>query len=414
MPYLQFICSEANKLTNCGIYYARQLYFKSRRIISKLDLNYECKSNIHFKFLYSQVAQQALMSVAESFASYKGLLKAFELGKISDKPRLPSYRTKGGLTVVSYPKQALKLKEGLIFIPLGKKVKACFGVTSFTLKMPSNLKFGDIKELRILPRNRCFYAEFVYEVQLEQADVDIERVLGIDCGVTNWLACVSNIGTSFIVDGNCIKSLNRWYNKQISTLKEGRPQGFWSNQLAGITEKRNRQIRDAINKAARLVINHCVEHHIGTIVFGWNKGQRQGVELGKATQSFVQIPTARLKERINQLCQQYGIRFVETEESYTSKSSFLDNDPLPTIDEKLKEQEYKFSGKRVARGLYKTANNWYINADAQAAANIIRKVSTTLNLNLSGVSRASLTTPQRILLWSAKRKREAASVYSAA
>ncbi|GGA38205.1 hypothetical protein [Okeania sp. KiyG1] len=49
--------------------------------------------------------------------------------------------------------------------------------------------------------------------------------------------------------------MNRWYNKQVSTIKENRPQGFWSNKLAAITEKRNRQIRDGINKAARIVIN---------------------------------------------------------------------------------------------------------------------------------------------------------------
>ncbi|GFZ95046.1 hypothetical protein [Okeania sp. KiyG1] len=50
-----------------------------------------------------------------------------------------------------------------------------------------------------------------------------------------------------------------WYNKQVSTLKENQPTGFWSNKLAAITEKRNRQIRDGINKAARIVINHCLK-----------------------------------------------------------------------------------------------------------------------------------------------------------
>lgn len=148
-------------------------------------------------------------------------------------------------------------------------------------------------------------------------------------------------------------------------------------------------MRDAINKAARLVINHCIEHRIGTIVFGWNQGQRQEIKLGKNNQSFVQIPTARLKERISQLCKQYGIRFVETEEANTSAASFLDGDSLPKHGEK--PEGWKASGKRVKRGLYRTANNWYINCDAQAAANIIRKVSTTLGLDLSGVSRAYLT-----------------------
>ncbi len=404
-PFLQFVCTEANKLTNCGIYYARQLFFKTGRIISKLDLNYEYKNNLHFQFLGAQTAQQTLMTVAESFTSYKRLKKAFEQGKLADKPRLPNYRTKGGLTVVTYPKQSLKLKDGMIRVPLGMKVKACFKIDAFSLPMPSNLKFEDIKELRILPRNRCFYAEFVYKLKPQAVEVDPNRVLGIDVGINNWLTCVSNTGISFIIDGKHVKSLNRWYNKQISTLKDGKPQGFWSNRLAAITEKRNRQMRDAVNKAARLVIKHCIENRIGMIVFGWNKGQKQEANLGaKTNQKFVQIPTAKLKDRLAQLCEQYGIEFIETEESYTSKASFVDSDQLPTIGEK--PDGWKESGKRVKRGLYRTAMNWYVNADCNGAANILRKVSTTFGFNLDGVSRGALTRPTRISIWvTAKNER---------
>ncbi len=78
-------------------------------------------------------------------------------------------------------------------------------------------------------------------------------------------------------------------------------------------------MRDAVNKAARIVINHCIENKIGSIVFGWNTGQKDSSNMGKKNnQKFVQIPTAKLKDRISQLCQQCGIEFIETEESYTS------------------------------------------------------------------------------------------------
>lgn len=331
---LEFICQQANSLTNCGIYYARQLYFKAHKLIGKYDLEAEYKTNKHFKALYSQAAQQILRSVAESFESFKKLKSVFNRGELVDKPRPPSYRKSGGLALVTYPKQALKLVDSRIRIPLGKQVKCWFGLDCFFVKMPSNLKFADIKELRILPRNRCFYVEFVYKTNVIEVDVDTNNVLGIDPGLSNWLTCISNVGTSFIVDGRHVKSLNRWYNKRVSTFKENKPQGFWSNRLAAITEKRNGQMKDAVNKAARLVVNHCIEHRIGTIAFGWNQGQRQQVNLGKTNQFFVQIPTARLKERINQLCQQYGIRFVETEEANTSAASFLDNDTLPKHGEK--------------------------------------------------------------------------------
>lgn len=272
--------------------------------------------------------------------------------------------------------------------------------------MPSNLGFADIKELRILPRNGCFYAEFVYKQ--EQVDIFLgkDKVLGIDPGLNNWLTCLSNTGLSFIIDGKHIKSLNRWYNKQVSRLKENKPQGFWSKKLATITKKRNRQMRSGVNKAARLVINCCLENQIGTLVFGWNQGSKQEINLGKQNnQKIVQVPTAKLKTRIAQLCEQYGINFVETEESYTSKASFLDNDVLPNYGEK--PDNWKPSGRRTKRGLYRTALNWYVNADANGAANILKKVSTTLGFDLSEVSRAALTQPQRIKLWSVKKKREA-------
>ncbi len=400
---IEYICSESNKVFNCAVYYARQVYFKAHRYISKAELDEELKNNRHFQAMYSQAAQQTCHSVFESLKSFKALNKLFKQGKLADKPKPPKYR-KAGLNVVSYPKQALKMIDGQIRIPLGSKVRTWFGIDSFSIPMPTNLEFKNIRELRILPRNQCFYAEFVYKLDTIETSLNPDNALGIDPGMDNWLTCVSTVGTSFIVDGKHIKSLNRWYNKKVSTLKEGKPQGFWPKKLAHLTEKRNRQMRDAVNKAARLVIKHCLENQIGTIVFGWNQGQKQDSNLGsKNNQKWVQVPTARLKARIQQLCKQHGIQFVETEESYTSKCSFVDGDYLPKYGEK--PDNWKPSGRRVKRGLYRTALNWYINADCNACGNILRKVATMLGLNLSGVGRVPLTAPQRISLWSAKKTR---------
>ncbi len=209
---------------------------------------------------------------------------------------------------------------------------------------------------------------------------------------------MSNLGTSFIIDGKHLKSKNQWYNKQIATIKEDKPQGFWSKKLAGVTEKRNRQMRDAVNKAARLVINHCLKHGIGRIVFGWNKRQKNSIDIGaKNNQKFVQIPTAKLKERISQLWELYGIELIETEESYTSQASFLDDDFLPTIGEK--PESWKPSGQRVKRGLYQTQNGLLVNADLNDAANILKKVATTLKFSFEGVSNGTLIMPLRVRFW---------------
>jgi putative transposase len=334
---LEFLCSESSKLINCGTYYARQLFFKTGSIPSRAQLHKVLgtdNQNIHYKAFYSDTAQQILTSVAESFQSYLSLLTRFKEGTVTQHPRLPGYR-QGGLALVTFTGRSVKLKDGMLRFPLGKQVKAWFAIDAFYLPMPSNLEHSSIREYRILPRNGCFYLELVYQKPAIQSDVNLDSVLMIDHGMDNWITCVSNIGISFIVDGRHLKSINQGYNKRVATLMSGKDNGFWSKRLERLTESRNRTMRDAVNKAARKVIARCLSSKIGTVVFGWNKHQKNSINLGtKTNQKFVQIPTGRLKERIAQLCQQYGIKFVETEESYTSKTSFIDADELPKFGEK--------------------------------------------------------------------------------
>ena len=399
---IEYLCHESNSLYNCSVYYARQIWFKTGKIVSGFDLTAQMKNNKHFHAGYASAMQQTCLSVGEAFKSFKQLLAKSKKGELNQKPRVHNYRKPGGLFTVTYPKKWLKLVNNLIRFPLGNKVKAWFGITEFFLPMPSNLEWSDIKEIRILPRNREFYAEFVYQTEKSIIEIDKSKVIGIDHGIDNWLTCVSNVGTSFIIDGLHLKSLNQWYNKTVANIKEGKPQGFWSNLLAAITEKRNRQMRNAVNKAARIVINHCIDNKIGTIVFGWNQRQKDSADLGKKNnQKFVQIPTAKLKGRIAQLCEQSGIVFVETEESYTSKTSFLDNDVLHTFG--AKPEGWKSSGIRITRGQFRTSTGIKINADCNGAVNIIKKVAAIFKFDLSGVGRGALSAPKKVLLWTLQK-----------
>ncbi|MEG4529382.1 transposase [Microcoleus sp. D2_18a_D3] len=398
---LEYLCSESAKLTNCGIYYSRQIYFKTGKIPNRAKLHKVLGTedrNLHYQAFYSDTAQQILTGVAESFKSFMGLLRGIKNGTVTQHPKLPGYR-KGGMALVTFTGRSVKLKNGMLRFPLGSKVKAWFGLDAFFLPMPSNLDFTTIREYRILPRNGCFYLELIYKTEDVQANVDPAKCLAIDHGIDNWLTCLSNIGTSFIVDGKHLKSLNQGYNKRVAFLMKGKANGYWSKRLAGLTEKRNRQMRDAVNKAARKVIQHCLDNQIGPVIFGWNKGQKESVNMGSKThQKFVQIPTGRLKDRIAQLCEQYGLRFVEAEESYSSKASFVDNDLLPKFGEK--PEGWLPSGKRIKRGLYRTAQGWLINADCNGCANIARKVAIMLGLDLSGIGRGALASPLRLKLLS--------------
>ncbi|NEP29767.1 IS200/IS605 family accessory protein TnpB-related protein, partial [Moorena sp. SIO3I6] len=155
----------------------------------------------------------------------------------------------------------------------------------------------------------------------------------------------------------------------------------------------------AINKEESLIITRCLKKRMGNIVIGWNERQKDSINIGRrGNQNFVVIPTKRLINRLEQLCSEYGVKLTITEESYTSKASFLDDDPLPTHGEK--PSGWKPSGKRVRRGMYKTSNGWLINADCNGAANIAKKVATQLGLDLTKVGRGSLTLPHRYDLFS--------------
>lgn len=407
LAILEFVCSQVNKLTNCAIYYCRQMFFKAHKYVSGYELDEIMKNNLHFKALRSAVAQQACHKVAESFKSYRRLIVLYREGKLEDKPSLPRYRKRNGLTTISYPGKWLKLKNNQIKFSLGKQVKAWFGIDSFTLPMPSNLDFKDIVEIRILPRNQCFYAEFVYKQKEIITKLDAINVLGLDPGLNNLLTGVSTTGKSFIIDGKKIKSMNQWYNKEVAKIKKGKAQNYWDEKLAALSEKRNRQFKDIRNKVARFVINWCLTNNVGTIVHGWNQGIKNGSQMRrKENQEFVTIPNSSIKDRIEQLAIQYGINFITTEESYTSKSNFLNNDLLPTFGEKP-ERKHTFTGKRgkkikgklnnLGRGGYLTDDGIWLNSDCLGAANIIRKkvITQLLNVSLAKVTRGVLSRPHR-------------------
>ena len=164
-----------------------------------------------------------------------------------------------------------------------------------------------------------------------------------------------------------------------------------------MTEKRNRRMRDYIHKIARYIANYCKNSGIGTVVMGWNQGIKCESNLGqKNNQNFVQLPTAKLKERLKVVLTQMGVKMVEVNEAYTSKASFLDDDFIPEYGNKPKN--WKPSGRRIATKLYRTAKGWICNADSNAAANIL-KVASIPGVDLGEITRGSVTCPVRLNLY---------------
>ncbi|MEM7578832.1 MAG: transposase [Cyanobacteria bacterium P01_A01_bin.80] len=407
---LDYLCEQSGKLYNCGIYFARQTFFKTGKLLTgKFDLIYETtvgKSAIA-QSLPSIPAQQTLLSVAEVFKSYKELRGKFFAKNLHFKPKPPSYLKGSKLFKVAYPNCGAgkpSLSEESIRFPLGVTVKRWFGIKEFFLPMPSNLDFNKVKEFTILPKNGAYYLECSYELTPQAPNLDFDQALSIDLGTAdNLAACVDTLGQSFLVDARHMKSMNQLWNKKVATYKEKKPQGFWNEWLSRVTRKRNHQLRDGINKAAKLIVDHCLKHNIGNLVIGWQMRFKVNADMGRVNnQKFVQMPLGKLKDRLEQLCKLHGIKFTETEEAYTSKSSYLDGDSLPKYREK--PEGWKASGNRTRRGLYRTSKGYLVNADLNGSANIMRKVSRNLGLDLSRLCRRTLTTAARVKLWHGSSK----------
>ena len=176
-----------------------------------------------------------------------------------------------------------------------------------------------------------------------------------------------------------------------------------SEQMARITMVRNNRIHDHLMKSARYVANYCLVHQIGTIVMGYNPEGKRGVNMGKRNnQNFTQIPHGQLRQQLENLCERYGLKYVEQEESYTSKASFLDGDGIPVWNSI--HQDVTFSGKRIHRGLYRAAQGAIMNADVNGAANILRKSNHRLDFERRAlqrvlvVARGLLANPLRVKL----------------
>ena len=275
-------------------------------------------------------------------------------------------------------------------------------ITKLFIRVPPNIDIKTIKEIRIHPKHKAqfFELEFVYDREVIKAKLEAGKFLGIDLGLDNLATCVTSDGSAFIVDGKNLKSYNRLFNKEnarLQALKDKQGiKGLTRRQYLNL-RKRNRRVNHALSVSARRIVNYCIENRIGNIVVGCNAGWKREINIGKQkNQNFVQIPHGKLREKLKYLCKLYGIVYVEQEESYTSKASFFDDDFLPTYNAD-NPQKYKFSGRRITRGQYKTATGIVLNADVNGALNILRKCSL---ISLTALQdRGCVNQPRRIRIF---------------
>jgi len=392
---LKYLCHIAKNLKNQAIYNVRQHYFKNKKYLSYNENYKMLKNSENYKKLNSNMAQQILKEVDESFKSFFALLKLAKNGQYNGKIKLPNYLDKDGFTtlVIGF----VRLKDDMLIVPYSNSFRKTH--KEIAIKLPPVLKGKKIKEIRIIPKqhSRYFEIQYIYKVEEVQRELNENNVLGIDLGIDNLCTCVTNTGASFIIDGRKLKSINQYYNKinaKLQSIKDKQKIERTTLRQKRITRKRNNRINDYLSKAARTIVNYCLNNDIGKLVLGYNEDFQRNSNIGSINnQNFVNIPYGKLRDKLIYLCKLYGIEFKLQEESYTSKASFFDGDEIPIYD-KENLQEYIFSGKRIKRGLYQTSKGKLINADCNGALNILRK-SKVVDLSVL-YNRGELNTPKRI------------------
>lgn len=351
-------CVKAKNLYNQALYYWRQSIFGNIEYFSEyelLGLFREFREE-NFIQLPSHCGQEIIKNLFKNIKSWQKSRKEYEKNpsKFLGRPRLPKYKKE--VSILSFNNCQVKLKNGYVYFP--KKI----GISPMKTNIPN------INSCRIIPKSNHFVVEFVYTIKEVGLSDYNGKALGVDLGLNNLAVCVSTNGKGFIINGKPLKSINNFYNKRKSFLQSKlQPNIHTSKRIERLTFKRNNKIKNYIHQASKQIVNEAIDLGITKIVIGNNKNWKQEINLGKKTnQKFVSIPHSQLIEKIEYKAQMAGIETKINEESYTSKCSAMDL-------ESIRKHE-NYLGKRVKRGLFRTSSGILINADANGACNILRKV----------------------------------------
>ena len=374
-PYYFMFCEYTHlvkNLYNHANYLVRKEFTETGKWLKAYDLdpllrqdrNYPDYRNVPV----AQSAQQTLQLLDSNWKAFFRSIKDWSKNKdkYSGRPRLPKYKPKDGRMVFILTNQQLRLRGDLLRFPKS--------FNGFTMK-PRCVRldnFEKINQIRIVPRNQIFCVEIVYSISINDTLLpDNGRYMSIDLGLDNLATIVTNTRLNpVIVNGKGLKSNNQYYNKKLAhyqSVAKRMNDKFYTNRLYRLTQKRNFKIEDSLHKISKFIVMLAFDNNVRTIVIGNNKNWKQSISLGKRTnQSFVSIPHQKLIDKIIYKARNVGINVILTEESYTSGTSFLDRE--------LPAKEFYNKDRRVYRGLFISNQSIRINADVNAAYQIMKKV----------------------------------------
>lgn len=376
-------------LYNSALYQTRLHYELTNEYIGYQELDklmrtlIDDENKIIYRLLPAQIAQQTIKKLDQNFKSFFKLLRQVNSGEYQKPINTPNFLPKDGRKELIFTKsntsQSFIIREGFIYITVSKhlnkgRLKLC--------RVPKYLDENSIRYLEIVPGSNSQYSlHMVYEVEsIGLNNINIENWISIYLGLNNLCAVASNCFKPYLLNGRPLKSINQKYNKKISKLQSINYKQKKFNvktnfrikatkQIQQLYSKRNNKLNSEIHKMTDFIIKSAKEYNIDTIIIGYNKEWKQNINLSKKNnQNFVQIPFIKIISQLQYKLKLLGINLIIQEESYTSKTSFFDLEPICKPEN---SQTYK--GKRIQRGLFRTSIGKLINADINAALNIFRK-----------------------------------------
>lgn len=357
-------CLKSKNLYNYANYEIRKSFIEKGEFIKYNDMTKMLKTTEVFKDIGSNSGQHTLKMLEKSWKSFFVSIKDYSKNpsKYLGKPKLPGYKNKDGRHICVLTNMQSQIKDGYLYFAF-KPFKPYNNLIKTKIK-------GKHMQTRIIPKGGCYILEIVYQIDDVKEKEFNDRIASIDLGINNFVTMVNNIGLKpIVINGRGLKSINQYYNKQLSkyrSLAKTNNNLDWTKRLDRINMKRYNKVEYFMHCASRSIINYCMGMNISTVVIGLNKTWKQECKIGNTTQRFVHIPYDNFISKLKYKCEGNGIKLIITEESYTSGTSFIDNE-LP-----IKENYNK--SRRKHRGMFISNNGIKINADVNGAYQIMKKV----------------------------------------
>ena len=360
--------SECDKLSfltknlyNAANYIYRQNFF-AQKTTDAMAVYHQLKNGVDYQAIPAKVGQEVLRMLFKAWQSYYAAHREYltNPSKFKSPPKIPNYKgsikdRSNGRYVVSYNNQAISkksLKKGLIH------------PSQTNIYLKTQVKKAE--QVRIIPKKNCYIIEVVYEQEIAQETLPKNRIAAIDLGVNNWATLSTNLQDyqPKIYDGRAIKAVNQYANKETACLQSCLKEPTITKRISKIWVKRNLKMDYYLHCTSKAIITELVRNKIGKLIIGWNSGLKDSINIGKINnQKFVNMPHKKLIEQLKYKGLLAGIEVIETEESYTSKCSAMVGERSRTIDLEPIEKHDHYLGKRIKRGLFKTATGQLINAD---------------------------------------------------